>query len=75
MKHSWHEAGERFRPRAQSHLPDLVAVLHGIVDVEAVAGMDSKRSGIRVSFEETPDAPLSKVIFDFPGGKPDRQLA
>jgi hypothetical protein len=56
--------------RSSNHnLPDLVAVLHGIVDVEAVARIDSQRGGIRVSFEETPDAPLDKVIFDFPGGK------
>jgi hypothetical protein len=56
--------------RSSNHnLPDFVAALHGIVDVEAVARIDSKRGGIRTSFEDIPDAPLTKVVIDLPGGK------
>jgi hypothetical protein len=56
--------------RSSSHnLPDFVADLHGIIDVEAVARIDSKRGGIRATFNETPDAPISKVIVEMQGGK------
>jgi hypothetical protein len=56
--------------RSSNHnLPDFVAALHGIIEVEAVARIDSKRGGIRATFEETPDAPLTKVIVNMQGGK------
>ena len=56
--------------RSSDHnLPDFVATLHGIVDVEAVARIDSKKGGIRTTFSQIPDAPLSRVIVDMQGGK------
>jgi hypothetical protein len=56
--------------RSSNHnLPDFVADLHGIIDVEAVARIDSKRGGIRATFNETPDAPISKVVVNMQGGK------
>lgn len=56
--------------RSSNHnLPDLVFDLHGIVDVEASARIDSKNGGIRTTFTEVPDAPISKVIVDMQGGK------
>jgi hypothetical protein len=56
--------------RSSNHnLPDFVAALHGIVDVEAVGRIDSARGGIRATFETIPDAPLSKVVVDMQGGK------
>jgi hypothetical protein len=56
--------------RSSNHnLPDFVADLHGIIDVEAVARIDSKRGGIRATFEDTPDAPISKVVVEMQGGK------
>lgn len=56
--------------RSSNHnLPDFVAALHGLVDVEAVARIDSVNGGIRATFTEVPDAPLSKVVVDMPGGK------
>jgi hypothetical protein len=56
--------------RSSNHnLPDFVADLHGIIDVEAVARIDSKRGGIRATFNETPDAPISKVIVEMQGGR------
>ncbi len=56
--------------RSSSHnLPDFVADLHGIVDVEAVARIDSKAGGIRATFTDVPDAPLSKVVVQMQGAK------
>jgi hypothetical protein len=56
--------------RSSSHnLPDFVAALHGLVDVEAVARIDSKDGGIRATFSGVPDAPLSKVVVQMQGAK------
>ncbi|HET8862289.1 MAG TPA: hypothetical protein VFM94_03465 [Solirubrobacterales bacterium] len=56
--------------RSSNHnLPDFVADLHGLVDVEAVARVDSKKGGIRATFTELPDAPLTKVEVDMQGGR------
>ena len=50
-------------------LPDLVLALHGQVDVEASAHIDSdKNQGIRTTFSFLPDVPLSKVILNMQGG-------
>jgi hypothetical protein len=60
--------------RSSNHkLPDLVAALHGLVDIEAVARVDSQHGGIRVTFTDVPDAPISKVVVDMQGG--DKGLA
>ena len=54
--------------RSSSHeLPDLVADLHGTVDVEAVARIDSVNGGLRATFTKVPDAPLSKVVVSMHG--------
>jgi hypothetical protein len=56
--------------RSSNHnLPDVVADLHGLVDVEAVGRVDSERGGIRVTFADVPDAPIAKVVVDMLGGK------
>jgi hypothetical protein len=56
--------------RSSNHkLPDLVFDLHGQIDVEVIGRIDSHRGGIRVSFEELPDASVSKVIVQMQGGK------
>ena len=58
------------RLRSSNHnLPDLVASLHGIADIEAVARIDSKKGGLRVSFSKLPDAPIAKVVVSMQGGK------
>lgn len=61
--------GPVFLRSSNNKLPDLVVALHGIVDVEAVARIDSQRGGIRATFTDVPDAPISKVIVDMQGGK------
>jgi hypothetical protein len=56
--------------RSSNHkLPDFVAALHGLVDVETVARIDSKHGGIRATFTEVPDAPITKVVVNMQGGK------
>ena len=57
------------RLRSSNHnLPDLVASLHGIADIEAVARIDSKEGGLRATFEGLPDAPITKVTVQMGGG-------
>jgi hypothetical protein len=56
--------------RSSNHkLPDLVAALHGIVDVDIVGRIDSFKGGIRSSFETIPDAPVTKFVLNMQGGK------
>ena len=56
--------------RSSNHkLPDLVFDLHGLVDIEVAARIDSVRGGIRASSTTIPDAPLSKVVLRMQGGK------
>jgi hypothetical protein len=59
--------GPVFLRSSNHNLPDLAIALHGTIDVEAVARIDSVHGGIRASFEETPDAPLEKVVVDMQG--------
>jgi hypothetical protein len=54
---------------SNNDLPDVVLDLRGLVDIEAVARIDSKDGGIRATFTRTPDAPVTKVVVSFQGGK------
>jgi hypothetical protein len=56
--------------RSSSHkLPDLVAALHGRIDVDVVGRIDSVHGGIRNTFELVPDAPVSSFVLTMQGGK------
>jgi hypothetical protein len=56
--------------RSSNHeLPDLVLALHGLVDIESVGRIDSVNARIRTTFENVPDAPLSKVVLSMQGGR------
>jgi hypothetical protein len=56
--------------RSSNHkLPDLVFDLHGLVDIEVATRIDSAQGGIRATVEDTPDAPLSKVVLQMQGAK------
>jgi hypothetical protein len=56
--------------RSSDHkLPDLVFDLHGLVDVEVATRLDSIRGGIRAKVEDSPDAPISRVVLNMQGGK------
>jgi hypothetical protein len=61
--------GPVFLRSSNHNLPDFVASLHGLVDVEAVARIDSKHGGIRATFNTIPDAPLTKVVVQMQGAK------
>jgi hypothetical protein len=56
--------------RSSGHkLPDLVAALHGLVDVNVVGRIDSFRGGLRSSFVSVPDAPVTKFVLTMQGGR------
>ena len=60
--------------RSSSHkLPDLVLALRGPasqpIAFDAVGRVDSVNGGLRVRFQEVPDAPISKVIVSAQGAK------
>ena len=56
--------------RSSSHpLPDLVAALHGQIDVDLVGRIDSKNGGIRTTFDAVPDAPVTAFVLSMQGGK------
>lgn len=56
--------------RSSSHkLPDLVADLHGQIEIELAGRIDSVRGGIRTTFESVPDAPVTKFVLEMKGGK------
>jgi hypothetical protein len=50
-------------------LPDIVADLHGQVDVVLVGRNDSVKGHIRNTFESVPDVPVSKFVLTLRGGK------
>jgi hypothetical protein len=49
-------------------LPDLVADLHGQVDLELVSRTDSVHGRIRNTFDVVPDVPVSKFVLSLRGG-------
>jgi hypothetical protein len=56
--------------RSSSHpLPDLVIALKGQVEFDLVGRIDSFHGGIRTTFTEVPDAPVTKFVLKMKGGK------
>jgi hypothetical protein len=49
-------------------LPDLVASLDGQIDIDVSAHISSVDGGLRATFAEVPDAPISKFSLDLQGG-------
>jgi hypothetical protein len=54
----------------ERELPDLVASLGGLIHVDLVGYIDTdkKTGGLRTSFAQVPDAPVSKFVLKIPGG-------
>jgi hypothetical protein len=50
-------------------LPDLVADLKGQVNIVLDGRIDSYKGGIRTTFGQVPDVPVSKFVLTLPGGK------
>jgi hypothetical protein len=56
--------------RSSNHnLPDLVVALHGLVDIDLAARIDSVNGGIRSTFEGIPDAPVSRFVLEMQGAR------
>jgi hypothetical protein len=60
--------------RSSNHkLPDLVIALRGPayqpIAIDAVGRVDSVNGGLRVRFEEVPDAPITRLVVNTQGGK------
>jgi len=54
---------------SSNELPDLVADLRGQIHVVLAGRIDSVRGGIRTTFEQVPDAPVSKFVLTMKGGR------
>ncbi|MBS1845539.1 MAG: hypothetical protein JST53_14070 [Actinobacteria bacterium] len=52
----------------ERRLPDLVASLHGQIDISLVGYIDSVHGRIRTRFQHVPDAPISKFSLTMKGG-------
>jgi hypothetical protein len=50
-------------------LPDMVAHLEGQVTIDLDAKIDSFKGGLRTTFQNIPDVPVSKFVLTLPGGK------
>jgi hypothetical protein len=56
--------------RSSSHkLPDIVAALHGQIDIELDGRVSSYRQRLRTTFSTVPDAPVSKFTLALDGGR------
>jgi hypothetical protein len=56
--------------RSSSHkLPDLLVALHGLIDIDLAARIDSVHGGIRSTFANVPDAPVSRFVLDMQGAR------
>ncbi len=54
---------------SSNDLPDMVADLKGLVDIELVGRIDSHNRGIRATFDSVPDAPVTEFTMNMQGGK------
>jgi len=62
-------SGPVYLRSSDNDLPDMVLDLHGLVDVEVAARIDSVRGGIRATFPKAPDAPLTRVVLRMQGAR------
>jgi uncharacterized repeat protein (TIGR01451 family) len=66
-------AGNVYLRSSDHPLPDMVLALRGPasqpLEVDAVGRIDSHKGGIRTTFAQVPDAPLTKVVLRLPGGR------
>ena len=56
--------------RSSNHnLPDAVFALHGLVDIEVAARIDSTHGRLRAIVGNVPDAPVSRAVVRMGGGQ------
>jgi hypothetical protein len=60
--------GPVFLRSSNNTLPDLVAALHGQVDIELAGRTDTSHGRIRNTFDLVPDAPVTKFTLELFGG-------
>jgi hypothetical protein len=61
--------GPVYLRNSNNKLPDLVAALHGQVDIELSGRIDSVHGHIRTTFLTVPDAPVSAFVLNLQRGK------
>ncbi len=61
-------SGPVYLRSSDNPLPDMVAALHGELDVNLVGRIDSHNGGIRTTFGSVPDAPVTKFVLRMKGG-------
>jgi hypothetical protein len=54
---------------SKNDLPDIVADLHGQIDIVLVGRIDTVNGALRTTFDEVPDAPVSRFELRLKGGK------
>jgi hypothetical protein len=54
---------------SENPLPDLVARLRGLINLNVAGRIDSVRGGLRTTFAVVPDAPLKKMTLTLQGGE------
>ncbi len=59
---------------SDNELPDMVAALHGQVDIELAGRIDSAKGRLRTTYDVVPDVPVSKFMLVVRGGKKQRGL-
>jgi hypothetical protein len=57
------------RSTGRAGLPDVVAALNGQIDIVLDGHVDSVHGGLRTTFETVPDAPVTRVVLSFDGGR------
>lgn len=57
------------RSTGRAGLPDVVAALNGQIDIALDGRVDSVRGRLRTTFETVPDAPITRAVFNFYGGR------
>jgi hypothetical protein len=60
--------GNVYLRSSDNKLPDLVAALKGVANIEAVGRIDSVHGGIRNTFDIVPDAPFEAFTLTMQGG-------
>ena len=60
--------GAAYLRSSNNGLPELALDLHGQIDIEAAARIDSVNGGLRTTFQTVPDVPLGTVVLDLLGG-------
>lgn len=61
--------GPVFLRSSSKKLPDVVAKLGGQIPIEVSAQISSINGGLRATFHQLPDAPISKFVLNMQGGR------